>query len=114
MPEFLVEVYLSRAAAAAGQSAAGARQGRQGRQTGPSPIGGSLPVEGVRARLVFSVAVPDEEICFYLFEAGSIDDADKAARSLGLHPERVVGVVAEWAPSPAEVDLRESRDRLVP
>jgi hypothetical protein len=52
--------------------------------------------EGRRVRLVRSIIVPEEETCFYLFQAQTADDVREAARRAGLRFERVVEAVSDW------------------
>jgi hypothetical protein len=46
---------------------------------------------GREVRLIQSIFVPEDETCFYLFEAQSRDYARQAAIRSGLQVERVVG-----------------------
>jgi hypothetical protein len=96
MPEYLVEVYLPRAAPAAGLPAGHASRAPD-----------DITWEGKRATLTGCVYVPEEEICFYLVQAASGDDVRTAATVLGLVPERVVEVVLDWPTPQLEIDLRD-------
>lgn len=87
MSEFLVEVYISRA-------------------TGPSVPQGSEEVaaaaerltgEGTQVRLVRSILVPEDETCFYLFQAQTSEAVREVAERAGLRFERVVEAVADWS-----------------
>jgi hypothetical protein len=53
-----------------------------------------LAREGTRIRLKRSIVVPDEETCFYLFEATSEDAVREAATRSGLRFERVVEAIS--------------------
>jgi len=85
MPEFLLELYISReTAATARRSAERARR-----------AAGELTQEGTRVRLLRSIYVPEDETCLLLYEAESIVVVREAARRGGLPFERVVQAVAE-------------------
>ena len=47
-----------------------------------------------RVRFDRSIHVPEDEICFYVFDAPSARDAGEAARRAGLDPIRVVEAVS--------------------
>lgn len=79
MAEFLVEVYVPRTAGAAVvitevRARSGARE---------------LTGEGRPVRFVRSMFVPEDETCFFLYEAASADLVDAAMRRAGLPFERV-------------------------
>jgi hypothetical protein len=82
--EFLVEAYVSRNAP----------------QVSPrwafemSRVADRLTREGVPVRFVRSIFVPEDETCFYLFEARSADDVRTAAERAGLQVERVTEAVS--------------------
>jgi len=85
MPEFLAETYAPRGAAAPG--AAGlARTAAQ--VSGP----------GAPVRFLGAIAVPEEETCFYLYQAPTADAAMTAVR---LRPDRITPAVPTWPPAPA-------------
>jgi hypothetical protein len=89
MPEFLVEVYLPRSTASS-------------IVPGPADISEAadqLTREGQPARLVRSIFVPQDETCFYLFQAHSIDAVRETAARCRLRFERLVEVASDWAPS---------------
>jgi hypothetical protein len=84
VPEFLVEVYVSPA-------------------TGSFPVpqyvdisaaAEELTREGTHVRLVRSILVPEDETCFYLFQAQTGDAVREVAVRAGLRFERVVEAVA--------------------
>ena len=79
MAEFLVELYVSRADESGVRHAAEAL--------------------GASVRCVRSIFVPEDEICFVLFEAASIGDVVAAARSAGLAFERISEVATPAEPT---------------
>ena len=84
MNEFLLEVYVSRADAAA--AARGTRRTRLAAE--------QLTREGTPVRVVRSIFVPEDETCFLLCDAASADAVLEAARRAALPCERV-STVAE-------------------
>lgn len=84
MPSFLVETYLTRGQA--GEIAARERRARS--------AAAELTRERARVRFDRSIHVPEDEICFYVFDAPSARDAALAARRAGLDPLRVVEAVS--------------------
>jgi hypothetical protein len=91
--EFLVEVYLSPAAAES-----------MPRPEDVSRAADQLTREGQRVQLLQSVFVPEDETCFFLFEAQSRDAVAETTRRCGLRFERLVEAVSDWTPTP-KVDL---------
>jgi hypothetical protein len=85
MAEYLAERYVSRTDAAALQDAA-ERARREAEQ---------LSREGTRVRFVRSIFVPEDETCFYLYEAESSDAVLEAARRADLRVDRIAQTVAE-------------------
>jgi hypothetical protein len=83
MPSFLVETFLAR-------GAAGERQARERRA---SLAAEALTREGTRVRFGGSIHVPEDEICFFTFEAPSGREAALVAMRAGLDPLRVVEAV---------------------
>ena len=83
MPCYLVETFLAR-------SAAGERQAREGRARSAAE---ALTRNGTRVSFRGSVHVPEDEICFFTFEAQSGRDAALAAHQAGLEAFRVVQAV---------------------
>jgi len=84
MPSYLVETYLARGEA--GVRAARERRARsaaEGLAQGPT-----------RVRFDRSIHIPEDEICFYVFDAPSAGDAALVARRAGLDPIRVVEAVS--------------------
>lgn len=83
MPSYLVETYLPR-----GQI--GERTARERRARSAAE---ELTQANTRVRFERSIHVPDDEICFYVFDAGSSRDVVLAAERAGLDPVRVVEAV---------------------
>ena len=84
MPSYLVETYLAR-----GQ--AGERTARERRARSAAA---ELTQERIRVRFERSIHVPEDEICFFVFEAPSGRVAALAAQRAGLDPFRVVEAVS--------------------
>lgn len=82
MAQFLGELYLSR-----GDAAAVARNAELARLAARE-----LTREGVPVRYLRSIFVPEDETCFVLLEAGSLEAARRAARRAGLLFERLAEV----------------------
>ncbi|HXF97905.1 MAG TPA: nickel-binding protein [Gaiellaceae bacterium] len=85
VPEFLLEMYVAREG-----STHAARLARRARSTVAE-----LTDEGVPVRLVRSIFVPEDETCFLLFEAETVEAVEEAARRAELPYERVSEAVAE-------------------
>ena len=83
MPSYLVETYLARGQA--GERAARERRARS--------VAAELMGEGIPVRFDRSIHVPEDEICFLVFDAESHHDAVLAAQRAGLEPLRVVEAV---------------------
>lgn len=79
MPNYLAEYYAPRSGAALEDAIARVRLAAN-----------EIAAEGVGLRHVRSTFVPEEEICFLLFEAESPDVVDEVGRRAGLPFERVV------------------------
>ena len=99
MPEFLVEMYLSRSATP-GSAPGTAEVSLAARQ---------LTREGTPVRLLQSIYVPEEETGFYLFQARSAEAVREVVARAGLHvehiseaissaPDRVLGSTKEDGP----------------
>lgn len=80
MPNYLVETYLSR-------GLAGERASREQRARSAAE---QLAEEGTRVHFGRSIYVPEDEICFFVFDAPSGRDAALAAQQAELDPIRVV------------------------
>lgn len=84
MPSYLVETYLARGNA--GELAARERRARSAAE--------ELTREKSRVRFECSIHVPEDEICFFLFDAPSGRVAALTAQRAGLDPFRVVEAVS--------------------
>ena len=84
MPSYLVETYLAR-------GGAGERTTREGRARSAAE---ELMREGTRVRFDHSIHVPEDEICFFVFDATSGRNAALAAERAELDPIRVVEAVS--------------------
>ena len=84
MPSYLVETFLPRGAA--GERAARERRARS--------VAEQLTRQGTRVRFDRSIHVPEDEICFYVFDAPSGRDAAMAAEQAAIDPLRVVESVS--------------------
>ena len=80
MPSYIVETYLAR-----GQAAERAARDGQARSAAEEVTHG-----GMRVRFDRSIHVPEDEICFFVFDAPAGQDAALAAQRAGLDPIRVV------------------------
>ena len=80
VPSYLVETYLPRGLA--GERAARERRARSAAE--------ELAREETPVRFDRSIHVPEDEICFYVFDAPSGRAAALAAQRAGLDPFRVV------------------------
>jgi hypothetical protein len=83
--EFLLEQYVSRGDSAAVQ--AGAARARRAAD--------ELNDEGTPVRFLRTMFVPDEETCFYLYEAGSAEHVREAARRADLESGTIVEAISE-------------------
>jgi hypothetical protein len=84
MPSYLVETYLARGHA--GERAARERRARSAAD--------ELTQGRARIRFERSIHVPEDEICFFIFDAPSGRDAALAAQRAELDPIRVVEAVS--------------------
>lgn len=84
MPSYLVETYLARGRA--GERAARERRARSAAK--------ELTDGSTRVRFDRSIYVPEDEICFFVFDAPSGRDAALAAERAELDSIRVVEVVS--------------------
>lgn len=82
MPTYLVEAYMS--LSKGNQAATEARLARASSE---------LAREGVRVEHRRTTYVPDDETCFYLFDAVSTVAVDHVCRRAGLGRVRIVGAV---------------------
>jgi len=84
MASYLVETYLAR----------GRPGERIARELRARSTAAELTLEGTCVRFERSIHVPEDEICFFVFDADSSRDAALAAQRAGLEPVRVVEVVS--------------------
>ena len=84
MPSFLVETFLARGSA--GERAARERRARSSAE--------ELTRDGTRVSFERSTHVPEDELCFFTFEAPSGRVAALVAQRAGLEPLRVVEAVS--------------------
>ncbi len=80
MPCYLVETYLAR----------GDAGGRSARERRARAVADELTRGGTRVRFDRSIHVPEDEICFFVFDAPSSREATLAAERATLEPVRVV------------------------
>ena len=83
MPSFLVETYLARCHAAE----------RAGCERRARTAADELSRAGTRVRFEGVIHVPEDETCFFVFDAQSTREAALVARRAGLDPVRVVEAV---------------------
>jgi hypothetical protein len=84
VPSYLVETFLARGDA--GERAARERRARSAAE--------ELTRSRIGVRFDGAIHVPEDEICFFVFDAPSGRDAALAAARAGLDPFRVVEAVA--------------------
>jgi hypothetical protein len=84
MPSYLVETYLARGGA--GELATRERRARSATE--------ELTRQGTRVRFDRSIHVPEDELCFFVLDAPSSNDALLAAERAELDPLRVVEAVS--------------------
>ena len=84
MPSYLVETYLAR----------GRESERAARERRARAAAEELTRESSRVSFERSIHVPEDEICFFVFDAPSGRDAALAAQRAGLDPFRVVEAVS--------------------
>jgi hypothetical protein len=84
VPSYLVETYLARTQA----------QERVARERQARSAAAALTQGTTRVRFDRSIHVPEDEICFYVFDAPSARHATEAAKRAGLDPIRVVEAVS--------------------
>jgi Protein of unknown function (DUF4242) len=83
MPEYLLELYVARAdAAAVEQGAARVRRAAE-----------DYSREGTPVRYLRSIYVPDDETCFLIFEAPSAEAVREVARRAPLSFEHVAAAI---------------------
>jgi hypothetical protein len=90
MPSYLVETFLPRGTG----RAACERRARSAAQ--------ALTQEGTSVRFDHAIHVPEDEICFFVFNAPSSREAARAAQLAELRPLRVVKAVSSGSSEPDE------------
>jgi Nickel responsive protein SCO4226-like len=85
MAEFLVELYVSRIDTVGAER--GARRARRAAD--------ELAREGTPVRYLRSIFVPEDETCFYLYEAATTDVVREAAERACLPVERITEALPE-------------------
>ena len=80
----MVETYLAR----------GQQGERSARESRARSTAAELTLAGTRVRFDRSIHVPEDEICFFVFDADSARDAALAAQRAGLDAFRVVEAVS--------------------
>ena len=88
MAEFLVELYVSRADAAALE-----RAERQARRAAEELLRGGMPIRYLRA-----IFVPDDETCFLLYEAASAEAVREAMKRAALPADRILETFGQLSP----------------
>jgi hypothetical protein len=84
MPSYLVETFLPR-------GAGGERMARERRARTAAE---ELTRQGTRVRFDRTIHVPEDEICFFVFDARSAREAALVAQRAALEPLRVVEAVS--------------------
>jgi Nickel responsive protein SCO4226-like len=85
MAEYLLELYVARS-----DDAGAERRGEQARRAAEE-----LTREGTPVRYLRSIFVPEDETCFYLYEAATADAVREAARRAQLACERVIEAISQ-------------------
>ena len=84
MPSYLVETFLAR----------GDAGGRAARERRARSVAVELTAQGTVVRFDRTIHLPEDEICFFVFEAPSGRDAALAAQRAELGPLRVVEAIS--------------------
>ena len=84
MPSYLIETYLAR-----GQAAERTARERRARSAAEELTRGAT-----RVRFDRSIHIPEDEICFYVYDAPSARHAADAAERAGLDPIRIVEAIS--------------------
>lgn len=95
MARYLVELYLSRAGSNGLDAAA-----ERARSTAEA-----MSREGHSVRWLRTIFVPEDEICFYLYEAASADLVREAVERAGIGFERVLAATEPELPADAAKGL---------
>jgi hypothetical protein len=84
VPSYLVETYLAR----------GRTHERAEHERRACTAAAELTQGAMRVRFDRSIHVPEDEICFYVFDAPSVGAAADVARRAGLDPIRVTEAIS--------------------
>jgi hypothetical protein len=84
VPSYLVETFLPR----------GASRERAARERSARSVAEELTRKGTSVRFDRTIHVPEDEICFFVFDAPSSQDAALAAQLAEVEPLRVVEAVS--------------------
>jgi hypothetical protein len=84
VPSYLVETYLAR----------GLLHERAARERRARSAAEELARQQISVRFDRSIHIPDDEICFYVFDAPSARHATDAAELAGLDPIRIVEAIS--------------------
>jgi len=90
MPSYLVETYLSRGRAIE----------RDACEQRARSAATELTREGTSVRFDRLMHVPEDELCFVVFDAPSVLDAERAAERAGFSPLRVVEAISSREEKP--------------
>jgi len=96
MPEFLVELYVAH-----DDHGAACQQSERAEQ-----VAADLTREGRPVQCLRSIFVPEDETCFLLFEAPSVDVVEELVRRAGLEPAHISAAASSRAPIPSETRPR--------
>jgi hypothetical protein len=99
VPSFLVETFLARSDT----------HNRIARERRARSVADELSWKGIRVRYERSIHVPEDELCFFVFEAPSGSDAALAAELAKLDPYRIVEAVTTAAEGGARVTSTHDR-----
>jgi hypothetical protein len=84
VPSYLVETFL----------AGGGTRERGARERRARSAADALTRSGTRVRFEYSIHIPEDELCFFVFDASSDVDAALVAQRAGLESLRVVKAIA--------------------
>ena len=101
MPSYLVEVYGGKL-----RTEEVPRASRRARIAAAE-----LTRQGVPVRFLGSIAVPEDEMCFYLYDGPSADVVEEASRRAAIEFERVVEAVALGLEAPVRTTPRKRAAR---
>jgi hypothetical protein len=99
VPSYLVETFLARSDT----------HDRSARERRARSVADELSWKGIRVRYERSIHVPEDELCFFVFEAPSGSDAALAAELARLEPFRIVEAISTAAEGGARVTSTHDR-----